>query len=234
VTSAFSESFVRMAEPHAAWGMRQVEEFNGFLPVGPWSVNLDERIFRQSQRELGVSVLGSFDTVEGSWLWGWANPGFGTLPAVAAAETLRAFGAEHGISEFEQELVDLSGFPDPRYAAEMLAFGAMGVLRADGYIGVQANETGRLYMVPDDPQVPIAGPDLVALPRLLMSGAQFYDSSAFEVTAGYFHHFDLPWHDEGDRVLAEFPDGTAVVSFDDKGRIVNVSAEIRDDATAAS
>jgi hypothetical protein len=213
-----------MAEPHAAWGMRQIEEFNEFLPIGPWTVNLDERRYRQSGRELRISVLGSFDTAEGSWLWGWANPGFGKLPVVAAAEALRGFGEEHGVPEFAEELVDLSGFADPRYAAEMLAFGAMGVLRADGYIGVQANETGRLYMVPDDPQVPVAGPDPVALPRLLMNGAQFFNRSAFEVAAGYFHHFGLPWRQEDDTVLAELPGGTsATVQFDPHGRISAVS-----------
>ena len=215
-----------MAEPHAAWGMRQIEEFNEFLPIGPWTVNLDERVFRQSGRELRISVLGSFDTAEASWLWGWANPGFGKLPVVAAAEALRGFGMDHDVPEFAEELVDLSGFADPRYAAEMLAFGAMGVLRADGYIGVQANETGRLYLVPDDPQVPVVGPDPIALPRLLLSGTQFFNRSHFEVVAGYFHHHGLPWRQEEDAIYAEFPDGgTAVVAFDREGRIANVSIE---------
>jgi hypothetical protein len=169
-------------------------------------------------------VLGSFDTAEGSWLWGWANPGFGKLPVVAAAEALRAFGQDHGVPEFAEELVDLSGFEDPRYAAEMLAFGAMGVLRADGYIGVQANETGRLYMVPDDPQVPVAGPDPIALPRLLMQGAQFFNRSSFEVVAGYFHHFGVPWRQNGDTISADLPGGaTAAVQFDEQGRISAVS-----------
>ena len=46
-----------MAEPHAAWGMRQIEEFNEFLPIGPWTVNLDERRYRQSGRELRIFRL---------------------------------------------------------------------------------------------------------------------------------------------------------------------------------
>jgi hypothetical protein len=143
---------------------------------------------------------------------------------VAAAEALRSFGLDHGVPEFSEELVDLSGFEDPRYAAEMLAFGAMGVLRADGYIGVQANETGRLYMVPDDPQVPVADPDPIALPRLLMQGAQFFNRSAYEVVAGYFHHFTIPWRQEGDTITAELPGGaTASVQFDGQGRVAAVS-----------
>ena len=215
-----------MAEPHAAWGMRQVEEFNEFLPVGPWTVNLDDRVFRQAGREVRFSVLGSYDTAEGSWLWGWANPGFGKLPVVAAAEALRRFGEEYGVPEFIEEMVDLSGFADPRYAAEMLAFGAMGVLRADGYIGVQANETGRLYMVPDDPQVPVAGPDPIALPRLLVTGGQFFGRSPFEVVAGYFHHFGMPWWQSEEGLLADLPGGGSVsVTFDDEGRVSAVSLQ---------
>ena len=223
-----------MAEPHAAWGMRQVEEFNEFLPAGPWNVNLDERVFRQSGRELRISVLGSYDTAEASWLWGWANPGFGRLPVVAAAEALRGFGQEHGIPEFAEEMVDLSGFPDPRYAAEMLAFGAMGVLRADGYIGVQANETGRLYMVPDDPQVPVAGPDPIALPRLLTTGGQFFGRSPFEMVAGYFHHFGLSWWQGDGTVYADMPGGGSVsVSFDELGRVAGVSVQATRTAAAS-
>jgi hypothetical protein len=153
---------------------------------------------------------------------------------VAAAEALRSFGEQHGVPEFAEEMVDLSGFADPRYAAEMLAFGAMGVLRADGYIGVQANETGRLYMVPDDPQVPVAGPDPIALPRLLMTGGQFFGRSPFEVVAGYFHHFGLEWWQGEDGIFADLPGaGSVSVAFDNEGRVSGVSIQATRAAAAS-
>ncbi|GGJ78012.1 hypothetical protein GCM10011583_06850 [Streptomyces camponoticapitis] len=223
-TTAFSDPFLRMTEPHAAWGAQQLEAFNEFMPTGPWTADLDQRLYRQAGRDLRISVLGSFDTSEGSWLWGWANPGFGESPVVGAANEIRRLGEAHGIPEFTTDLVDLSAFDDPRFAVETLAFGAMGALGAAGYLGVQASPEGRLYMVPDDPRVPRAVPDGITLPRVLLTGAGLLaGSSARAVVTGYFGHHGLTPRQEADRVSAELPGGaTAQVLFDDAGRIASV------------
>ncbi|MEW2438570.1 DUF6882 domain-containing protein [Streptomyces caniferus] len=218
--SPFSDAFVRLTEPHAAWGAEQLETFNAFLPAGPWTADLAQRIYRQAGRDLRISILGSYDASDGSWLWGWANPGFRDMPTVGAAEAVRQYGQTHGIREFTEEVVDLSGCADPRRAVETLAFGAMGVLGAAGYLGVQASEDARLYMVPDDAQVPWAAPDPVTLPRTLLTGAGVHGSSAHAVVAGYFDHHRLPQRHAPGRISADLPTGTTVdVSFDDAGRI---------------
>lgn len=225
VTSTFSEAFLRMTERHAAWAAQQLEVFNEYMPAGPWTADLDRRVYRQADRDLRISVLGSFDTTESSWLWGWANPGFGGTPVVGAADGIRRLGEAHGIPEFGVDLVDLSGFDDPRFAVETLAFGAMGALGAAGYIGVQASPEGRLYMVPDDPRVPRAVPDGITLPRVLLTGAGLLaGSSARAVVNGYFDHHGLTRRQEtADRIGAELSGGaTAEVLFDDRGRIVSV------------
>ncbi|MEW1796155.1 DUF6882 domain-containing protein [Streptomyces niveus] len=224
VTPTFSDPFRRLAERHAAWGAQQLEAFTEFMPAGPWTADLDQRLYRQAGLELRISVLGSFDTTEGSWLWGWANPGFGGTPVAGAADEIRRLGEAHGIPEFRDDLVDLSGFEDPRFAVETLAFGAMGALGAAGYLGVQASPEGRLYMVPDDPQVPRAVPDGITLPRVLLTGAGLIaGSSPRAVVAGYFDHHGLPQRQEADRVSADLPGGsTAEVLFDDAGRIASV------------
>lgn len=225
VTSTFSDAFLRMTERHAAWGAQQLEVFNEYMPAGPWTADLDRRVYRQADRDLRISVLGSFDTTESSWLWGWANPGFGGTPVVGAADGIRRLGEAHGIPEFGVDLVDLSGFDDPRFAVETLAFGAMGALGAAGYIGVQASPEGRLYMVPDDPRVPRAVPDGITLPRVLLTGAGLLaGSSARAVVNGYFDHHGLTRRQEtADRIGAELSGGaTAEVLFDDRGRIVSV------------
>lgn len=224
VTTAFSDAFLRMTERHAAWGAQQLEVFNEFMPTGPWTADLDRRVYRQAERDLGISVLGSFDTSEGSWLWGWANPGFGGTPVVGAADEVRRIGEAHGIGEFTTDLIDLSAFDDPRVAAETLAFGAMGALGAAGYIGVQASAEGRLYMVPDDPRAPRATPDAVALPRVLLTGTGLLGgSSARAVVAGYFDHHGVTSRQEADRISADLPGGsTADVLFDAAGRVASV------------
>ncbi|WP_329031618.1 hypothetical protein OIE71_01660 [Streptomyces sp. NBC_01725] len=223
-TTTFSDAFLRMTERHAAWGAQQLEAFNEFMPTGPWTADLDQRLYRQAERDLRISVLGSFDTSDGSWLWGWANPGFGGTPVVGAADEIRRLGEAHGIPEFTTDLVDLSAFDDPRFAVETLAFGAMGALGARGYIGVQASAEGRLYMVPDDPQVPRAVPDGITLPRVLLTGAGLLPgSSARAVVAGYFDHHGLTPRQEAELISADLPGGaTADVLFDGAGRVASV------------
>ncbi|EST18585.1 DUF6882 domain-containing protein [Streptomyces niveus] len=100
VTTTFSDPFRRLTERHAAWGAQQLEAFTEFMPAGPWTADLDQRLHRQAGLELRISVLGSFDTTEGSWLWGWANPGFGGTPVVGAADGIRRLGEAHGIPDF--------------------------------------------------------------------------------------------------------------------------------------
>ncbi|WP_245689146.1 DUF6882 domain-containing protein [Streptomyces chattanoogensis] len=222
--SPFSDALVHVAAPHAAWAVEQLETFNAFMPTGPWTADLDRRLYQQAGRDLRISVLGSYDATDGSWLWGWANPGFRGTPVVGAAESLREFGQAHGVPEFTEEVLGLGGCADPRMAVETLAFAAMGVLGAAGYIGVQASPDARLYMVPDDPQVPRAAPDPVTLPRMLLTGAGVHPGGpARSVVSGYFDRHRLPQRPGPGRISAELPGGAAVdVSFDDAGRIASV------------
>ncbi|TXS56531.1 DUF6882 domain-containing protein [Streptomyces sp. t39] len=233
MTTTFSEPFLRLTERHAAWGAEQLETFNEFLPTGEWSADLGQCLYRQSGRELRISLLGTFEVNECSWLWAWANPGFASSPVAAAAERVRAYGQAHGLPEFTGELVRLDGHPDPRTAAETLAFTAMGVLGAAGYIGVQASPDARAYMVPDDPQVPRAEPDAITLPRVLLTGVSLLGGSGRAAVEGYVAHHDLPRRAAADRLSAGLPDGGTVdVVFDEHDRIAYV--HVNTGAPAAS
>lgn len=223
MTTTFSEPLRRLTERHAAWGAEQLDAFNEFLPVGDWSADLGQRLFRQSGKELRISLLGTFEVNECSWLWAWANPGFASSPLAEAAEAVRAYGHAHGVPEFTGELVPLDDHEDPRTAAETLAFTAMGVLGATGYLGVQASPDARAYMVPDDPQVPRAEPDAITLPRVLLTGASLVPCSARAVVEGYVAHHALPHRAAADRLSAGLPDGGTVdVVFDEYDRIASV------------
>lgn len=222
----FSEAFVRAAGPHGAWVGEQLEAFNAFMPMGEWSVNLNDRVYRQSGREIAVSVLGSFSTDDDSWLWGWANPSWGDPEVTSAARALRAIGERDGIPEFTTDMVHLSGFPDPRMAAETIAFAAMGLLGSDGYIGVTASATGRLYMLVDDKQVPRARPDAITLPRVLITGAGFLPVPHETVVKGYFAHHGLASRTVDGTIEASLADGDTIsVALDDLGRVGQVSVK---------
>ncbi|MET9291007.1 DUF6882 domain-containing protein [Streptomyces sp. NPDC003077] len=219
----FGDAFLYEAERHAAWGAAQLEALTDFLPDGPWTADLPACVYRQGDLELRVAVLGTYDMTERSWLWGWANPGLRGTPVVALAEQVERFGRARGIDEFTEELLDLSGFPDPRLAAETVAFAGMGVAGAPGYIGVAAGPDTQVYFLPDDAQVPRATVDPITLPRMLTTGAGLIGRSAHRVVTGYFEHHGVPWQGDARQVVAELPGGLrAEVEFDAEGRIAAV------------
>ncbi|MFJ4799063.1 DUF6882 domain-containing protein [Kitasatospora purpeofusca] len=219
----FSDAFLQEAERHSAWGAAQLEALNTTLPDGPWDVDLDTAVYRQGGREIRVAVLATYDLSERTWMWGWANPGLRGAPVVAAAERVRDFGRAHGLGEFTEEVLDLSGFADPRRAAEMLAFTAMGATGAPGYLGLEAGPDSRVYLLPDDPRVPPAGIDPVALPRILTSGAALIGRSPRLAVSGYFDHFQLAQRPTETGIGADLPDGgTVEVDFDGSGRIASI------------
>ncbi|MFD0370575.1 DUF6882 domain-containing protein [Streptomyces sp. NPDC127114] len=227
ITDEFSDAFLLEAERHAAWGAAQLEALADFLPEGDWTADLAACRYRQGPVELRVGVLGTYDMNEQSWMWGWANPGLRGGEVVALAGAVERYGRAHGIAELTAEVLDLSGFPDPRRAAEMLAFTGMGVAEAAGYIGVPAGPATQVYFLPDDPQVPRPGLDPVALPRTLLTGAGLIGRSARHVVEGHFDHHGAPYRAEPDRITAELPGGsTAVVSFDGLGRIAGVELDV--------
>ncbi|MFE2168199.1 DUF6882 domain-containing protein [Streptomyces sp. NPDC059447] len=224
----FGDEFLSEAELHAAWGAAQLQALTDFLPEGPWTADLEACLYRQGGLTLRVSVLGTYDSDEQSWMWGWANPGLRGTEAVALAGAVERFGRARGMAEFTEETLDLSGFRDPRTAAETLAFAGMGVAGAPGYIGVEAGPGTRVYFLPDDPQVPRAALDPVSLPRTLVTGASLIGHAPRRVVTGYFAHHGVPVHESADRVTAELPAGDAVViDFDGLGRIAGVSLTAR-------
>lgn len=227
MVSRFSDAFLLEAERHAAWGAAQLEALTAFLPDGPWTADLPSCLYRQGELELRVAVLGTYDMEEQSWMWGWANPGLQGTEAVALTTAVERYGRAHGIVELTQDVLPLSGFDDPRRAAETLAFTGMGVAGAPGYIGVPAGPATQVYFLPDDARVPRAGLDPVTLPRTLLTGAGLIGHSARHVVGGYFDHHGVPRRAEDDRIVAELPGGHVVeVAFDAQGRIAGVGAEV--------
>ncbi|MFD8982727.1 DUF6882 domain-containing protein [Streptomyces sp. NPDC059564] len=229
VNTPFGDAFLFEAERHAAWGAAQLQALMAFMPDGDWTADLDACVYRQGGLDLRVSVLGTYDMSEGSWMWGWANPGLRGTPVVALSGRAGEYGRAYGIPEFAQEVLDLSGFADPRRAAEMLAFAAMGVTGAPGYLSVQAGPDTQLYLLADDARVPRPAFAPSALPGALTSSIGLIGHSPYAMVAGYFEHFGLPHHQEPGRIAAALPGGlTAGVDFDGLGRIANIRVTLNE------
>ncbi|MFE9404885.1 DUF6882 domain-containing protein [Streptomyces sp. NPDC006530] len=227
MTRDFSDQFLFEAERHSVWGAAQLETLMEFLPEAPWSADLSACSYRQGEIHLRVGVLGTYDMERSSWLWAWANPGLGGGEVVALSSAVARYGRAHAIPEFTAEELDLSGFADPRRAAEMLAFAGMGVANAPGYIGQPAGPGTQVYFLPDDPKVPSAPLDPVALPRALMTGVSLIGHSPRQAVMGFFEYHQVPQRMEGDRLIADLPNGNAaVVSFDAVGRIGNIELTV--------
>ncbi|MFF0433012.1 DUF6882 domain-containing protein [Streptomyces sp. NPDC004327] len=229
----FSDAFFLEAERHAAWGAAQLRALTSFLPEGSWAADLETCRYQQGgpqgEVELRVGLLGSFDTDELTWMWGWAHPGLQGTEVVALTGALARYGRVYGIPELTLPVLDLSGLADPRHAAELLAFVGMGVADAPGYIGVPAGPGSQVYFLPDDPRVPRPALDPITLPRHLIDGASLIGHAPREVVTGYFDHHGAPWETAADgRIVAELPDGSAAeVEFDELGRIAGVRATAR-------
>ncbi|MFE2268631.1 DUF6882 domain-containing protein [Streptomyces lavendulae] len=223
VNSRFGNAFLFEAERHAAWGAAQLQALMAFVPAGDWTADLDACLYRQGGLDLRVSVLGTYDLSQASWMWGWANPGLQGTPVVALSGRAGEYGRAYGMAEFAQETLDLSGFADPRRAAETLAFAAMGVTGAPGYLSVQAGPDTQLYLLADDSRVPRPLFDATALPGALTSAMGLIGHSPYAMAAGYFEHFGLPAHQEPGRITATLPGNLgAEVTFDELGRIANI------------
>ncbi|MFF7635625.1 DUF6882 domain-containing protein [Kitasatospora sp. NPDC008050] len=227
MTTTFTDAFLRTAEGHAAWGAEQLEELGRVLPGGPWTADLNQCVYQSAGRTIRVGLLGSYDLSEQSWLWGWANPGLRGSAVVAASERIAEFGRRNGVPELQHASVDLSGFGDPRQAAEAIAFVGMGVLGAPGYIGESAGPATRVYFAPDDPQIPHAKLDSIAMPRFLTTGAGLFGHSARQVVSGYFAHHGVTVEAGADRISAPLPDGsTTEITFDALGRIAAINSTL--------
>lgn len=65
-----------------------------------WSVNQDEKTItftspKGIQATASVQIVGSYDTLDRSWLWGWDNPSL-EEPLTEHARRVRAYGQEKG------------------------------------------------------------------------------------------------------------------------------------------
>ncbi|MEU8226709.1 DUF6882 domain-containing protein [Kribbella sp. NPDC048915] len=215
----------------AAASIQQQDLFNDVVGPDSLQADLDARTLSSDRGVLrGISLLGSFSELDGTWLWGWANPGFGpAAPAVVPTLAIREFGQRHGIDEFVTDSPDLSGFEQPQQAAITLAIAAGSVLGGRGVWSTAINEgRGHVYLHVADEQLPQAGFDAIATPRLLRTAISVFPADHRQVVRGYLQHFGLRYDEAPDAIRSTAPDGgPIVIEFDDLGRIGHISLQPR-------
>ncbi|MEU4191575.1 DUF6882 domain-containing protein [Kribbella sp. NPDC026611] len=225
----FSPGFQAYGGWAAAAAIQQQDLFNEVVGTDSLMVDLNARTLTGERGVLsGVSLLGSLSHLDNTWLWGWANPGFGPdFPAVAATLPIRDFGNQHGITEFTSDSPDLNGFPDPAQAAITLAITAGWVLGGRGVWSTAINEgRGHVYLYVADEQLPRATFDPFATPRLLMTAVSVFPVDHRQVVRGYFQHFGFEYAESPDALRGTASDGTVVLtSYDAQGRLDNVSVQ---------
>jgi len=215
----------------AAAAIQQQDLFNDVVGPDSLEADLDARTLSSERGVLGgISLLGSFSELDRTWLWGWANPGFGPdAPAVAPTLAIREFGERHGIAEFTTDSPDLGGFEQPAQAAITLAIAAGSGRGGRGVWSTAINEgRGHVYLHVADEQLPRADFDAIATPRLLMTAVSVFPADHRQVVRGYLQHFGLRYDESAEAIRGTAPDGgPVVVEFDDLGRIGNISVQPR-------
>jgi hypothetical protein len=206
---SFSPAFTAAGNRHAAWVYQQIETFLAFMPVDEWSVDHATGRYRQAGREFTVDALGRLGR-DGRWTWAWAEPAAWS-PNTALTEhsrRLRDQGDRLGIRELTESALDLGAIADaedPEIAAEMLAWTAMGVAGARGYIGHAFNDDNRLYYLAFDESIPTAKPDLDAAAHYLTQGVDKFEEDPSDCVIGYVEYHGWDWSRSAEGLVVSAP-----------------------------
>ena len=205
----FSPAFAAAGNRHAAWVYEQIETFLGFMPVAEWSVDHETGRYRQAGREFRVDALGRLGR-DGRWTWAWAEPAaWSPHPALTErSRRLRERGDRFGIKELTEAVLDLTAVADaedPETAAEMLAWTAMGVAGARGYIGHTFADDNRLYYLAFDESIPTARPDLDAAAHYLTQGVDKFEEDPSDCVIGYVEHHGWDWSRSAEGLVVSAP-----------------------------
>jgi hypothetical protein len=230
---SFSPAFTAAGNRHAAWVYEQIDTFLGFMPVADWSVDHETGRYHQAGREFTVDALGRLEH-GGRWVWAWAEPeAWSANPALTErARRLREQGGRLGIKELTEPVLDLAAIADaddPEIAAEMLAWTAMGVAGARGYIGHTYTDENRVYYLAFDESIPTAEPGLDDVVHYLTEGADKFEEDPSDCVLGYVEHHGWDWSRSAEGIVVSATGlGTFTASLSPDGALTGVIPSRRD------
>ena len=187
--------------------------------------DLDQRRLWLGERVYEVAMVGTSSEISNTWMWSWANPGYGTShPAVSAILPGCAKGREAGIPEFSMESFSLEGVTDygmrPGSAVAFLA------ARLSGAPAIYAAPygSGVAYLAIFNLELPAPTPE--ALPRMMSACLQY--SGNHRQTIGNFgaQRGLKPVRTDDGGIVLTYPNGTRVrCAFDDWNRVTQARIE---------
>jgi hypothetical protein len=225
---SFSAAMTAAGNRHAAWVYEQIETFLDYMPLDEWSVDHGTRRYRQAGREFSVDALGRLSP-DGRWIWAWAEPGsWSADPALTErSRLLRDEGGRLGIKELTAPMLDLSDTADaddPEIAAEMLAWTAMGVAGARGYIGHTITDEARIYYLAFDETIPMAKPEIDGVPHFLSHGIAKFEEDATDCVLGYVEHYGWDWSRSAEGITVSAGElGSFTADLSEDGLLTGIS-----------
>lgn len=96
------------------FGIGKADRWDADLDAGTITFTTAERV-----ASAPVQVIGTLNTLDGTWLWGWDHPSV-TGAIGDAARSCRAFGERHALAEFTTRKIDCSEEEAWRFTAVAL------------------------------------------------------------------------------------------------------------------
>lgn len=117
------ESMIKQtAEAHMSWGLGTADRWDLDQTTGKISWTFPDKVATAD-----AQILGSYNPSAGSWLWAWGNASI--LPHMSRdAETVRAWGTEHGLAALTEPKLDV----DEETAASLASL-AVRITSATGF-----------------------------------------------------------------------------------------------------
>ena len=190
-----------------------------------WRADLDQRRLWLGERVYEVAMIGTSSEISNTWMWSWANPGYGAShPAVSAILPGCAKGREAGIPEFAVESFSLEGVTD--YGMRPGSAVAFLTARLAGMSAIYAApySNGVAYLAVLDLELPAPVPE--ALPRMMSACLQY--SGNHRQTIGNFgaQRGLKPARTNDGGIVLTYPNGTRVrCAFDDWNRVTQARIE---------
>ena len=219
-----SLEFKALVDEHMLAGLDAQLAFAEFQDGRPFQIDLDSgQIMVEGREPLALSVVGTWAKAPvNSFLWAWANPGWGHLPAAVLhpAHAMRDHGEAHGVPELAAAESpaedDLIGF-------HSLAI-ARGLVGAEGAMQYAHSGGSAFFLIQ---RVPGASDAPSRHISVITQGLQAYDLNhevairAYLTTRGY----SLSPGEAGETLARRGPH-TLALQFDSLGRLTNLSGQI--------